>query len=220
MNLPVAKGHLRAFTLIELLVVIAIIGILAAMLLPALSKAKEKARTTQCKSNLRQISLGLVLYADDGNGRYPMAGGSIPWNAAEHTSPSNSWMQQVFSYVQNTNIYHCPADQQPGFFTYFIGARAAFVATGRFAAINRRQIMFPSAYVLSGDAQDFFPEDADRDDYTFNCVGGSTNGIPALSWQVHGKGQNILFDDGHVNWFKGYVPGEMTFRYDSMHRWQ
>ena len=57
-------GH-RGFTLIELLVVIAIIGILAALLLPALARSKEQAKLTRCLSNLRQISIGIVLYTHD-----------------------------------------------------------------------------------------------------------------------------------------------------------
>jgi len=65
----------RAFTLIELLVVIAVIAILAALLLPALAKAKEAGRATVCRNNMRQITLGLVLYAGDNQDYFPWPGG-------------------------------------------------------------------------------------------------------------------------------------------------
>ena len=214
-----------AFTLIELLVVIAIIAILAAMLLPALATAKQRAWTIACNSNLHQISLGMVMYADDA-GRYPKSGGSIPWNTVDPDAPTNAWMQQIFSYTQSTNIYRCPSNKlvpasDQSRFNYFNGARAAFIAAnGQDAAIDAKRIMFPSALVLSGDTLDFTPEDADKDDYSQNCVGGPANGIPWEEWQAHSKGQNVLFADGHAKWYNGYKTNEMTFRYDSMSGWQ
>jgi prepilin-type N-terminal cleavage/methylation domain-containing protein/prepilin-type processing-associated H-X9-DG protein len=222
-------GARRAFTLIELLVVIAIIAILASLLLPALSKAKQKAWTTNCTSNLKQIGLGMRMFADDNEDRYPESGGTIGWNPTDPNSSSNAWMQQIFGYVQNTNVYHCPGNVQlplknQSAFNYFNGARAAFIATGQEAAVNARQILFPAAYVLSGDTIDngqyFSPDDADKDDYSQNCVGGFVNGTPAVDWQAHNGGQQILFADGHVKWYRGYQTNEMTFRYDSMQGWE
>ncbi len=212
-----------AFTLIELLVVIAIIGILAALLLPVLSAAKQRAWMTQCQSNLHQIGLGMKMFADDNNEMYPESGGTIQWDQKDSATGNYSWLQQIISYVQNTNAFHCPADSpsQVGFFNYFNGVRAEFVVANGFAPVNVRQIQFPDAYVLSGDTigSTFTLDNADKDDYTYNCVGGDDNGMPSEEWQVHSKGQNVLFEEGHVKWYKGYNTNEMTFRYDTMHGW-
>ena len=99
--------------------------------------------------------------------------------------------------------------------------RAAFIAAGQqFAALNNSAILFPSAYVLSGDTLDFYPLDADKDDYTQNCVGGAADPAVTMDWQIHNHGQNILFTDGHAKWYQSYNTNEMTFRYDSMHGWE
>jgi len=220
----------RAFTLIELLVVIAIIAILAALLLPALASAKQKAWGISCVSNLKQIGLGMRMFADDNEERYPLSGDAIVWNLTDPNAPTNGWMQQLFVYVQNTNVYHCPGNAQlpsrnRSPFNYFNGVRAAYIAAGeQRAAVSGRQILFPAAYVLAGDTIDsgqyFLPNDADKDDYSQNCVGGDANGAPAVEWKAHNNGQDILFADGHVKWYKGYKPDEMTFRYDSIHGWR
>jgi prepilin-type N-terminal cleavage/methylation domain-containing protein/prepilin-type processing-associated H-X9-DG protein len=228
MGFAIAKSHRRAFTLIELLVVIAIIAILAAMLLPALAAAKQRAWAVACNSNLHQISLGMTMFADDNTSHYPESGGVIPWGQTDPHTHHASWMEQILSYTQNTNVYHCPANQQQpktkqSPFNYFNGARAAYVLVNDDAAVNSKEIRFPAEYVLSGDTIWNDAEavlDADKDDYSQNCVGGAANGSPFEEWQAHGAGQNILFADGHAKFYDGYSTNEMTFRYDSMHGWE
>lgn len=89
----------RLFTLIELLVVIAIIAILAAMLLPALSKARQKAQASSCNSNLKQIGVAVMLYVDDWNGIL----------APRYYSGASIFSSRLTQYLNNREVLLCPA---------------------------------------------------------------------------------------------------------------
>lgn len=160
MNFSGRANCRRAFTLIELLVVIAVIGILAALLLPVLSGAKARAQRTTCLNNLKQINLGILLYAEDNSDTLPAApdvvGDVIGVNGATNHW-SRIYKRLIKSYVglqgassPQDKLFACPAD----IFYYD----------------------FPS---MAYEAQDLHDQlDSDYSSYGFNGANAETNSTP------------------------------------------
>ena len=102
--LPLAGKRRPAFTLIELLVVIAIIAILAAILFPVFARARENARRSSCMSNLKQIGLGLLQYAQDYDERLP---------SGTDSGRGKGWAGSSLPYIKSQQIFVCPSDTTP-----------------------------------------------------------------------------------------------------------
>jgi len=165
----------RGFTLIELLVVIAIIAILAGMLLPALSSAKERSKQASCLNNLRQMGLGIFLYADDYRDRLPpplfdpeLVPGMGPYNSyllfgwggqvgkqADAKLAVNLGLLYVGKYLPTPNIFYCPSSRQTKDLRvvfekkYFESPTVPWPMYAVDGQVNMTYMYFPQSEVLS-----------------------------------------------------------------------
>jgi prepilin-type N-terminal cleavage/methylation domain-containing protein/prepilin-type processing-associated H-X9-DG protein len=210
----------RGFTLIELLVVIAIIAILAAILFPVFARAREKARQASCLSNIKQIALGGLMYAQDCDEIIPAHG--CGWR--DYTLVSGvecCYAQKVQPYIKNTQIFTCPSDPTRKAEPPSGGAnrRDGNGYGGNLAYVTPRAGT-PLARVNS-PAETIWYADADRGYIRApRCCGVTTTTpictqaprVDNLNWR-HNEGANFAYVDGHAKWQKKTDSIQMTNYY-------
>ncbi len=194
----------KGFTLIELLVVIAIINILAGMLLPSLTRAREQARRAACLSNLRNIGQALTMFASENDGFFP----------SEDSSPDEARDLDLLYpyYLDNPGIFWCPSDaaKPAGHPQGWLRTDTADCSYGYLGKVQepggrlRRRRDSDSSFVFDGNERVEAPPLAGDD--------GCGLGTMASERPNHTGGGNLLFVDGHVQFrFTSRWPKETVF---------
>ncbi len=204
----------RGFTLIELLVVIAIIAILAAILFPVFARAREKARQSSCLSNMKQIALGVLMYVQDYDERFPVR------SHRSHTSDPEDllepegnclWFVRVEPYLKNEQILQCPSGRYdyirgepdsggsvPLYYDVDYGWNYLFHWRG--PALKLAVVEEPASTILLVEQEGTLPYG--------RWYNESRAGSKNFLWRYaqHNGGSNYAFADGHCKW----VSGEMV----------
>ena len=217
------KKRINPFTLIELLVVIAIIAILAAMLLPALARAREKARQISCLNNQKQQTLGLIMYNDDNKERYPW-GDAVAWGDAG-TNPASGvayagypgawhggYVDSIYSYISNAEIFLCTSDEIKNNLSSANTGGAHKFGSDYLPGTYPNQLMsyvynynlysrassalkYPSQTCLTG-------EGIERPYVYSTGAYLDPNNVRMAGGCRHNTGMNVGFVDGHCSWTK------------------
>lgn len=196
------KSHksliVNKFTLIELLITIAIIAILAAMLLPTLNKAREKARETKCMNNLKQLGSALMLYAGDNNDMFPAY--NLSWQ--HYYAHSLHDILAPYIKMKSKNLFYCPSQEVKSNLNYYYrqwttgyGPNVSYsdFYKGEPIRLGTKTVQ-PREDKTSYDKSNWIMAD--------NPVGNGIGDQPCHG----GRGLNVLFFDGHVKWIQKH-PG-------------
>ncbi len=212
----------KGFTLIELLVVIAIIAILAAILFPVFARARERARQTSCLSNLRQLGLAAMMYAQDYDERMvhyyrymPAGSDNLYW-----------WGDILQPYINNYQLLECPSDawtyssrRPPGLPDPLVCSYALPNIHTRDDGSSVPRISGSKMAVLETPAETIlFAESTSAEIYVGGTPGftiAGSNGVTDLGdrsrvAQRHNEGFNVAFCDGHARWLRQSEPEMWT----------
>ncbi len=210
------RAACRGFTLIELLVVIAIIAILAALLLPALARAKESARTTHCLSNLRQLGLAVSLYIEDFADEFPRSQhsafvhGAMPWErtvAGYLGASATTWTNLL------RGVYHCPTDPRAAPWSYGLNVYFELGPEDDYAEKPRSwrrvtQLPRPAATIV-------FAENTSAADHIMPHYWITPADAVDLAATRHRQRANYAFADGHAR----LLPLKLIFNPPQTDRW-
>jgi prepilin-type N-terminal cleavage/methylation domain-containing protein/prepilin-type processing-associated H-X9-DG protein len=200
---PKTPGGNRVFTIIELLVVIAIIAILASMLLPALNKARGKAKTIKCVGNLKQLGQFTVMYCDDNDGYLPP-----PYPGASSIRglifASKKWLSyglfHKLKYVNSPAVFYCPVSNMD---KTKIGAYDGPLGWTAFGSLISGGYLYRGSSLIDAPYPLGFGKRLQSLSHKINRAYLSDHG-PFYSNESpsgHVGGYNILYSDGHVKWF-------------------
>jgi len=186
-SVGVQNSRVAGFTLIELLVVIAIIAILAAILFPVFSRARENARRASCSSNMKQIALGVYQYIQDYDERYPLiVGGTGGTPANSFGGAPYGWASELQPYLKSTQILQCPsevnspnsnADTDATFTDYYLNTLLNSASGTSVKGVNSSILTNVSGTVLMGEGGNSAP-------------GGTANGTARYNSNGCGHGES------------------------------